>query len=188
MTCAEEKFCPHCKQQMGNLCLVPKALYHFILNRKYHVLCEDYFYCPSLLNIFNHKDILYWWILQCTVQMYFLWSVWKHFFFFITLDNALLHCEFYIDCYCSDAPRLLAVWNRICSVRNIKFCLVFVTCISAHKSFHFSESSGTLQSKINRLLGPSMLNLKVSAVSLLISVELQWVARTNSTWNLLKSH
>lgn len=110
------------------------------------------------------------------------------FFFFITLDNALLHCEFYIDCYCSDAPRLLAVWNRICSVRNIKFCLVFVTCISAHKSFHFSESSGTLQSKINRLLGPSMLNLKVSAVSLLISVELQWVARTNSTWNLLKSH
>lgn len=34
ITCAEEKFPLHCKQKMGSLCLVPEALYHFIIKQK----------------------------------------------------------------------------------------------------------------------------------------------------------
>lgn len=97
-------------------------------------------------------------------------------------------CKFYTGCRCSDTPNLLSVGNWICSVQNIKSWLIFVTSVSEHKPIKFSELSGTLQSKINKIFGPSMLNLKASAVSLLKSGELQWLTRINSTWNLLNSH
>lgn len=135
----------------------------------YLVLMNFTIYCLNIFLMINLKPLFFFllhWIMPCCV----------------------LYSKFYIDCYCSDAQKLLAVWNRMCSVQNIKLWLIFVTCISEHKSFHFSECSGTLQSKINRLLGPSVPDLKANAVSLLKSGGLQWVTRINSTWNLLNSH
>lgn len=112
---------------------------------------------------------------------------------FLFLSHSAKPChvhssKFYTGCRCSDTPNSLSVGNWIFSVQNIKSWLIFVTSVSEHKPIKFSELSGTLQSKINKILGPSMLNLKANAVSLLKSGELQWLTRINSTWNLLNSH